>query len=106
VLQGVTLLLLVPWCERAPNPQLHQESRMHAPSFLAGPHDPRIWILAAIVVAVLGLMAVIWDPTDLGDGLVQGSDGSVSTAWESARGGLDDFLFGSSSSVRPVEASR
>ena len=78
---------------------------MHAPSFLAGPHDPRLWILVAIVFAVLGVMAALWDPQDLGDGLVQGSDGSVSTVWESARGGLDDFLFGSQS-VRAPESGR
>jgi len=68
---------------------------MHARSFLAGSHDLRTWILVAIVLAVLGLMAAIWDPQDLGDGLVMGKSGSVTTVWESAEGGLNDFLFGS-----------
>lgn len=64
------------------------------------PHDSRTWILVAVVIAVLGLMAVFWDSRDLGDGLVLGSGGSVSAVWDSARGGLDDFLFGSPSTPR------
>lgn len=78
---------------------------MHAPSFLSGPHEPRNLFLAAVVVAVLGLIALIWDDKDLGDGLVLGSGGTVSAVWESAQGGLDDFLFGSPA-VRPAEAGR
>lgn len=78
---------------------------MHARQFFAGPHDLRMWILAAIVFAVLGLVAVLWDPQDLGDGLVVGSDGSVSGVWESARSGLDDFLFGSPP-ARPSASGR
>ena len=72
---------------------------MHAGSSLAGPQGLRTWIVVAIVVAVLGLMAVIWDSRDLGDGLVLGRDGSVSAVWESAQGGLEDFLFGSPSAA-------
>ncbi len=74
---------------------------MDARSPLPRPHDLRAWVLVAVVVAVLGLMAVIWDSRDLGDGLVQGSSGSVSAVWDSAQGGLDDFLFGSPSPRRP-----
>lgn len=76
---------------------------MHARPALARPHDLRTWFLVAIVVAVLALVAVIWDPRDLGDGLVLGSEGSVSTVWESAQGRLDDFLFGSPPG-RPAES--
>lgn len=56
-------------------------------------HDLRTWLLAAIVVAVLGLIAVVWDPRDLGDGLVLGSGGAVSTVWDTAQGEVDDLLF-------------
>jgi hypothetical protein len=74
---------------------------MHAVSSLAGPHDLRTWIVVAIVVVALGVMAVLWDSRDLGDGLVLGSDGSVSAVWESAQGVLDDFLLGSLAQRRP-----
>lgn len=84
---------------------LHREIRMHARSPLLETHDLRIWLLVAIVVAVLGLLAVIWDPHDMGDGLVMGPGGSVSTAWDSAQGRLDDFLFGSPP-ARPAESGR
>jgi hypothetical protein len=73
---------------------------MHARSFFSRPHGLRPWIAVAVVLAVLGVMALVRDSRDLGDGLVQGSAGSVSTAWDSAQGGVDDFLFGSPSTRR------
>ncbi|MGZ5269018.1 MAG: hypothetical protein ACXWC6_00245 [Ramlibacter sp.] len=74
---------------------------MHARPSLSMPHDLRSWILVAIVLAVLALLAATRDSWDLGDGLVLGSGGVVSTAWESAKGDLDDFLFGSPSVRTP-----
>ena len=52
--------------------------------------------------AVIALMAIVWDSQDLGDGLVLGSDASVSSVWEraSAHVGADEFLFGTPSPER------
>lgn len=78
---------------------------MHARPSLAGPEGLRTWILVAIVLAAVALMAIAWDATDLGDGLVLGSGGSVSSVADTAQGRPDDFLFGSPQ-VRPAEPAR
>jgi hypothetical protein len=50
---------------------------------------------ARIVFAVLALLEITWDRQDLGDGLVLGSDGSVSGVWELGPAYGGDFLSGS-----------
>ncbi|WP_427913426.1 hypothetical protein ACPWT1_00150 [Ramlibacter sp. MMS24-I3-19] len=64
---------------------------MHAPS-LARLDHLRTWIVVAVVLAVIGLMALVWDSRDLGDGLVRGTGGSVSAVWETAQGDFADLL--------------
>lgn len=93
VLHGVTRLRPCAPARRGAESESHQESRMQPRSSPARSHDLRTWLLAAIVVAVLGLIAVVWDPRDLGDGLVLGSGGAVSTVWDTAQGEVDDLLF-------------
>jgi len=80
---------------------------MHAHIPHAAQHGLRTWILVAVAVGVLALLAIVWDGQDLGDGLVLGSDASVSSLWErpSSHAVTDDFLFGAPSAERASPAS-
>lgn len=80
---------------------------MHARPSLAQPQGVRTWILVAIVIAVLGVMAAVWDSRDLGDGLVSGSGGSVSAVWDTAQGEVNDLLSWSGNpSTRTAQSGR
>jgi hypothetical protein len=99
VLHGVASFVLVRWYGKAPNPDRIQETHMHAHFSPAGQYGLRTWILVAVVFALLALIGILWDEHDLGDGLVLGSDATVSGVWErpSTYADAHDFLFGTPS---------